>query len=271
MMTIMSSTATLSPRQILTDIRRSPDFVERRAPGELGHAFSAAAQALAELETSPSGLRTVEGHAFALVSQVNGFAESVDALKRPGLTRLGEDFHTRRLIAFNHELRDMVDTYQDLAPDQLRELLLNAYNATHSPDQLSDTARRTELKQLSEELDSLMFGMWSEINGEMVIAAAGYETDSEVSANDERRGIDSRVLMRPVLEDRGWMPVDLKGTAVAARERNAQHPDACAVWSQLTRDEYVRCGSFRISPQVAQSKAADMRADLESLYSWYTR
>lgn len=267
----MSPTATLSPRQILTDIRQSPDFRERHAPSELGHAFSTAAQVLAELETTPSGLRTVEGHAFALVGQVNGFAESVSELKRPGLTKLREDFHKRRLITFNHELRDMVDTYQDLAPQQIRELLLNAYNASHSADQLSDTARRAELKQLSDKLDSLMYGMWSEINAEMVIAAAGYETDSEVSANDERRGIDSRVLMRPALEDKGWMAVDFKGTDVAARERNAQHPDACAVWSQLTHDDYQRCGSFRISPQLAQTKAADMQAALESLYAWHTR
>lgn len=262
-----------SPREIIADIRDSDDFREAMQDGKpLAHAFSVAAEALAELETTESGRRTPEGHAYALVGQIFDVASSAQVLRSKHLTPEAKIPHKRRLIRFNHELRAMVDAYQDLSPQEVHRMLIEPYIAIARSGWSSDEQARQEVGAITEEVDTIMFGMWGEINGEMIVGAAGYEIDTDVTEDDELKGIDGWVHMQPDLGDNyGWMPIDFKGSAEKARQVNNLHPNNRAVWSQLSHAEFKRARTFRIPPQLAQAKSGAMRRQLEELYKWHTR
>lgn len=259
-------------REIIANIRESDDFREALRDGKpMVHAFSVAAEALAELETSETGRRTPEGHAYALAGQMFDVAASARALHGSRLSPDAKIPHKRRLIRFNHELRAMVDSYQDLSPLEVRRLLVEPYVTVARRGWNSEAQAQRELTAVTAEVDSIMFGMWSEINGEMIVGAAGYEIDTDVSEDDELHGTDGWVHMRPEQgPEYGWMPVDFKGSAEKARQVNNLHPANRAIWSQLSHSEFAHARTFRISAVLARARSGAMKAQLEELYRWHT-
>ena len=261
-----------SAKELIKDISSSDTYIETVSREGLPKAFASAAMALAELETSPTGSRTIEGHYYALLGQLGDVCRSEAMLRKPGLskdTRLG---FKEQLIHFNHDLRDMVDAYQDLTPNEVKRLLAEGYIAANRSSWKNATEGTAALKEVIGSLDSTLDGMWHEITGEMIVGAAGYEIDTDVTPEEEMRGVDGWVHMRPNLGvNKGWMYVDFKATSDKAKQANNMHPDNMAVWSQLSRHDYETAGSFRISPAVARSRSSFMKKDLEDLYSWHTR
>lgn len=273
----MATTEQLSPkcpttRELLTEIRDSDEFKEGMgAPrANLINAFSSAALALADLETRASGIRTPEGHFYALLGQINGAVESQRALDGY-LNQKQKDFHKDRMIEFNHELRDMIDAHQHLNPVEVRRILTEGYIALNRANFSSKEQAQLEVLAADKTIDAIMCGMWHEVNGELIAGMAGYAVDSDVSIDDEKRGVDAWIHMRPQFGDDGWMYADFKSTPEKAKEANRLHPDNNAVWSQLRNGDYRKARSFRISPNLAKTKSNGMKNDLETLYRWYTR
>ncbi len=272
--TVTQKRKPLIGKEVVGDVCTSDSFRDyARQPGvSKVAAFGRASLELAQLETSPSGLRSPEGHAYALASLLNGFSSSSLALEKKGfLTKQQAEHHKLQVISFNHELRDMVDSYQSITPQELDRMLTEIYITLNRHKWTNKEQATLEVDRVHSAIESRMYGMWSEINGAIVIGAAGYDVDTDVTGQDELHGIDGWVDMRPELTDRGRMHVDFKGDWRAADEANRQHPDSRALWSQLTRQDYRETGSFRISPQLARAKAPGMKQELEGLYAWHTR
>ena len=272
--TVTQKRKPLTGKEVIGDVCGSDSFRDytREPSASKATAFARAALDLAELETSPTGVRSLEGHAYALASLLNGFSSSSQALENVrALTKQQADHHKLQVISFNHELRDMVDEYQSITPRELERMLTEIYITLNRHKWTSKEQATLEVDRVHDAIECRMYGMWSEINGAIIIGAAGYDVDTEVTGQDELHGIDGWVDMRPERTDRGRMHVDFKGDWHAADEANRQHPNSRALWSQLTRKEYREAGSFRISPALARAKAPDMKQDLEELYAWHTR
>lgn len=259
--------------ELIREVRESTAFEEEmaRPNARLATAFTHAALELAELETLPSGERTMEGYGYLLASQLNGVIDSIVALEQNSLPRSVRATHKNKLSGFNHDMRHMIDAYPDLTPADIQRLLVQAYIAAHRNEWTTERQAREQVNTISEAVGSSIYGMWSEVAGELVIAEAGFEIDTDVTDEEELKGIDGWVLMRPERGNDGWMPVDFKSDREKAARINAREPGQSALWSQFARKEYSPTQSFRISRELLKSKVPGMKRDLEDLYRWYSR
>lgn len=222
-----------------------------------------------ELETQAAG-RTVEGYAYGLVGKLPAYIQGDRELKSG--TALSDEQrmqHSDSVIGFNHELRAMIDHYQGLTPVDIRQLLLTAYVALYRNEWGEDIeTRERELEPVIRSIDNRIYAMWGEINGQMIVSAAGFGCDDRVSNRDERHGIDLRVCMDPSRGNPGWIGIDFKSSSWSADEAasRARPGGYYPIWTQLTRYDFKTCGSFRISPALAAQKAPAMRQLLLDAY-----
>jgi hypothetical protein len=263
----------LDPKEVIRDIGTSTTFGEvMRGPNaRLATAFAMAALELADLEVSPEGERTLDGYAYLLAGQLNDVVGSIVALERATLNKEARIPHKDKLSGFNHDIRHMIDEYPDITPAEIQRLLVQAYIAAHRSEWSTDKEARAQVDLISGAIGSSLYGMWSEVAGELVVAEAGFEIDTDVTPEEERKGIDGWVLMRPELGDKGWMPCDFKGDELKAERVNAAHSDNYALWSQFSHQEYSPTKSFRIPRERLAPKVPSMKRALEDLYRWYTR
>lgn len=264
----------LDSRNLIREIRDSDGFGEEiRKPGaKLATAFTNAAFELATLEVSPSGERTLEGYCYLLASQLNGVVDSLVALNRYGIPKKERASHKEKLVDFNHDIRAMIDDYPDVTPAEIQRLLVQAYIAAHRQEWRDEQHGRAEIKVVSDAVASSLYGMWSEVAGELVVQEAGYTIDTDVTTEEELRGIDAWVHMQPELgEDKGWMPVDFKGSREKAQRVNRSGDNNYALWSQFSFGEYSPNSSFRITRERIRTKVPGIQRELSTLYAWYNR
>lgn len=255
----------ISSREVLEDVGTSAEFQEGRQQGwTLQRSFANAALALTELETQASGNRTKEGDRLNVAGHVEQFVvaseELNDAYDRGESGETIRDIK-RKIIPFNHALKEMIDNDPMAGFDEVNDFILDVYITTHRGDLAAMTgpARVGHLNIIHRLIRNRLSGMRTEIGAQQLFGHLGYEVDAEVSVEDELRGID----MTLADADGEVYPVDIKSNrreAESARIKDHQKR-RLIVWSTVPSHDFD--GHFRLPPDVVARKAPHIQAELE--------
>lgn len=253
---------------VLGKIAQSEEFIED-SQERIGFQdkIRRAASVIALRETFESGYRSPNGDLFAVVSKIDDFARAQDELdecrKYNGTNFRNEKIAPlKTIIDFNHAIKDMVDNNPALDFHEVTEFITNIYHQSHQKEFSTLTAEQ-QTEQISwfhNAVKSALNGMRHELGAEQIIGCLYDVEYKETSVEDELKGVDYFVTI-----DEKTFGIDIKASQKAAEKRkdkgfsNPKH----AIWSQLTNDDFG--DKFRVPTKVAESKAADMRQELQSI------
>lgn len=251
--------------ELLSELNTSDSMREAISTSEsYGQALGAAALDYArdevDYKTNELNLR---GHALNVIARTESYVKSLTALKS------GKDLHRsdrqvlkEDLVEFNHTIRRMIEANPELTIPDVKSLVIDAYRDLKSNGDLDGVM---DEQSLSEEVKACLQGMRHEIAAAQLIEYSGYYVYTDISIEDDLRGIDMYVLVEndedPAKQK--WLPIDIKSTKRKADETN-QDPRNNAIYSLLEDGDFGN--SFEMHPENMRKKAAAMKKQIEDSY-----
>ena len=222
-------------RSVVTDEDFKPNV--EQLGGNRQRAFATTAMTLVELGTSESG------HRSRTVDQLH-VAATLDEYVTAKTRFDTSDFHPSEksdikdsMIAFNHALSRLIDNDPSANYNEVLSYLKELYRTLRP----RETAERYEYVE-SKFADTLK-GMTHEIIAEQLMGYLGYEVDGDITAADEKRGIDRFVIIGDRREG-----VDIKASGKKANEARSYDTRGRYILATNVPDDVIGC-SFRLGQQ----------------------
>lgn len=263
----------LAPSKYIGEINRTESYRKQRSQklgrGSIRLAVGAGATEMAQFHTSPeSKYRTPEGDVHNVIAHISGFADGVrgiDRLTNTGSIREQRIPHLKKIIEFNHAVKDLIDSTPSLEFDGVVNFITDMYSASHDRDWKTDTERKETIDWFHNEVRYRLAGMRHEIAAEQIIGTLDnieiiYNDDATIEelVQDDIDGVDVRVKAIDLK-----LGLDIKGSRTGVEKKRAGNSDTAhlAIWSQLHDNDFIQNGKngFRISPAKAAEKAKGMR------------
>ena len=258
----------LAPLHFVAAIGDNEHFkLERQKGAEVSHAVGRTASFLASLETKPSGYRTPEAATYHLISLIDPFVTSREALdhykqlEAEG-TRVSRDQkkpHLLDVIHFDHAAKELIDRVPSLRMSQVVQFVTQMYEVSHRSElaRNSEWGRAAKLAEVDNATRQVLHGMRNEVGSEQLFEALGLPYSDNITDEDELNGIDERITLHGI-----EVAVDLKASPRARDEarKKSSHPETI-IWSQLRPSDFG--DSFRVPQSVAEERAPYMQQALE--------
>lgn len=139
--------------------------------------------------------------------------------------------YVRRMLPFNHALRDIIDSNRGLKPEQLAQFLYIARK---------QLAGKLAADSMGKGPIKLVYGMANEVVAEDALFHVNGVADViPASVEEELRGID----LTAIGENGASQAFDVKSTERGmsiARSRSGRNPHSIAVWTGLNPDHFSK-------------------------------
>lgn len=235
--------------EVLTD----EDFEKNRRNGDLCHAFTQTALALAALGTFESGARTKSADQLNVSARIPHYIVASSALsaaeKGEKLSYNERKSYVRTTVMFNHALAEMIDSDPSASFGEVRNFLMGVYDSLYT-----DTTPQS--RQVAKaRFEQTLTGMTSEIIGEQLAGYLGYDIE-DASVEDDMRGIDRFITVGGIRYG-----VDFKASSVTANKARTDHPRNFIVSTTVPDD--VVGGKLRLPPEDVAHYAPFFQKELE--------
>ena len=256
------NTPRLDVGEIVKKIGTSPDYikarnvVERDATPEARRRPAAIRMAAVALRGKEEGSYfTLEEHALNLTAHlttIESHLEQLDRLRGRRATRREKLPYLEKVTAFNHALKEMIDSNPRLGFNEVVSFLRNMNQQIHG---------RHNDRHFEHEIRGVLEGMRHEIAAEQIIGQLENVDVDHVSIEEDLDGGDLMVSV----DNSPWTPIDIKASYLTAerakqKARDTGHDDSGIIWSQLNDEDFN--GGFRISYDKAAEKAPLLEAAL---------
>lgn len=256
---------TLDIPYYVTAIRTSEEYLEaRKEQAGQTETIKRAAGALALHETRGGEYRSREGDVFDVISKIDTFASSqakLESLKSRNAPRQEKLPYLRDVIEFNHAVKQMVNNNPSLKFDEVVAFVTKMYmlsNQQEIRNLKSQEEREAQLGWFKNTTSVTLNGMRHELGAEQILGTIDDLDYEDISTEDELHGVDYFVTIG---DKRCGIDIKAGQHRTAEARTSSRHPERI-IWSQLSNQDFGN--NFRIPTEVAQSKAAAMRAELEA-------
>lgn len=209
-------------------------------------AFSLAGEVDSDKYMSP------EEHIFNLIGNLDSFytaQKQLDNLRSRQVPRTQKEPHLRKVIAFNHALKGVIDNNPSLEFDELLGFMTRMYMSANGPEHGRD---------FHNEATVALIGMQHEIGAEQIIGTLDNVEYEETTVDGELDGEDMIVIIGGQAA-----PIDIKASPQSAeRSRQLSPNPERIIWSQLRNSDFNN--SFRIPYDLALEKGPAMLEQLEA-------
>lgn len=252
-----------------TEVYRNERAKELHPGDNICNAMGHGALWLAQKGTEQSGYRSHEADVFNVIALIEPFAtnqKKLDTLQQASHPSKHNEktFYLKKVIEFNHALKDMVDRNPRLGFSDVTRFTTQAYSLMNVKEiqSLSPEARQDRLGWFQNAIRRSSNGMRHEIGFEQILGSLDDIDYDETTVEGEIEGIDFYVSLNG-----NEFGVDVKSSPTKAKQKCLQQRNdgyrPNAIWSHLDDRDFGN--SFRVSPELASQKAAAVREDLQML------
>ena len=250
-----------NPRRFTETIARSDMFLDANTKENLSQSerlhlgIRLGSQALSETLSHEA---KADSLVYRLISTINDYAKSQATLneqKEKYASRMERLPHLRKVIEFNHAVKDLVNYEPTLAFNDLLSFITSFYAGTNheSPEQISwfESHVRASLDGMRHEL------AYEQILGQAQLLNDDLEYDENTTVDDELHGVDYYIKY-----GEKKFGIDIKSSHKSCENaRQKSNNPEFIVWSHLSWEDFEN--TFRISTQLAKNKARLILNDLE--------
>lgn len=238
--------------------------------GSIRLAVDAGAAELAATHTTPeTKYRSSEGDVYNVIAHISDFADGlreIDKLRFTEATREQKIPHLKKIIEFNHGVKDLIDNTPSLDFDDAINFITQIYSASHASDWNTREQRAAATDWFHNEARYRIDGMRDEIGAEQII---GSMADIEILYNDNATideliqddldGVDIRLRVDDTI-----LGLDIKGSKAGVEKKKLKNSTTghLAIWSQLNSRDFMHNGKngFRLTPAKVAEKKHGLRA-----------
>ena len=258
--------APLNPTDYFDRIKHGPELKEVLSSRQLNPAsVELASRAISLSMTTESGYRPPEADKFDIISRLGSYVQSRDTLDK--LSARDSSFKERRpymhkIIEFNHSVKAMIDNDPSRSLLEVKQFIVNTYTGLYRPHTKPELWP-AKLAEFSKVIEETLVGMRSELAFAQIASLIdGITVDTEVTADEELRGVDAIVNMNGV-----DLEIDVKTSPVGVHKSdvNSTHR-AQAVWPHVSQTDYAN-GGMRLSHKTALAKRDVVHNDLIQAYA----
>lgn len=163
-----------------------------------------------------------------------------------------------QIIPFNHTIKEIINTDSSFTIGGLSGALTQTYVGLYGRHKVLSESIGYEINssEVMKELRNIIDGMRHEVAAETLLAAANIDYDYEVSATEDRTGVDLFVII-----DGQRHSIDIKRSQMAEARVLEKHPHSHAVWTGLKEKDFTgakgdKTSSLTIPFETARIKSA---------------
>lgn len=267
------------PQTFINGLEKTPEFLHALNSGTerkmaIGRAAAFHHERMSQLE-SPTVEALLDQFGVRVISTLPAYIQAEHELDRIEAEELHTGIkaprhekipHLKAAIPFDHTLRELIDTFDDITPENIKRFTEIA---------MLDLGDGAEAKYAREKTREVLYGMQHELGLEQILWEVEDVTDVQhATAEQELHGIDLAVTYKGRV-----LFLDAKASEFGARKAmtarqtymnahgltEAKYKGGYPLWTHLSDEDFG--GGFRITKERAQACAPKIKATLDSLYA----